>query len=42
VKDAYGKGYERRPWARVVLVWLAGGIAAGTVLGFLSAVLVGV
>jgi hypothetical protein len=42
VKEAYANGYERRPWTRIVLVWLAGVIAAGMVLGFLSAVLVGV
>jgi hypothetical protein len=42
VKEAYGNGYERRSWTRIVLVWLAGVIVAGMVLGFVSAMLFGV
>jgi hypothetical protein len=42
VKEKLGDDYERRPWTRIVLVWLAGVIVAGFVLGFVSAMLFGV
>jgi hypothetical protein len=41
VKEAFGDDYERRPWTKIVLVWLAGVIVAGFALGFLSAALFG-
>jgi hypothetical protein len=42
VKEAFGDDYERRPWARLVLVWLAGVVVAGLILGFVSAAFFGV
>jgi hypothetical protein len=41
VKEMFGDDYERRPWTKVVLVWLAGVVVVGFALGFLSAVLFG-
>lgn len=42
VKEHFGNDYERRPWTRIVLVWLGGVVAVGLVLGFASAMLFGV
>jgi hypothetical protein len=36
VKEMFGDDYERRPWTKIVLIWLAGVLVAGMVLGFLS------
>lgn len=42
VKETFGDDYERRPWTKIVLLWLAGVVVAGFALGFLNAVLFGV
>jgi hypothetical protein len=41
VKARFGSDYERRPWTKIVLVWLAGVLVAGFVLGAASFVLFG-